>query len=145
MSELVQLWTAELAALDQLKKSFTYLRIILKYLLALRRAIVALWATCLAHLSRRLIGELIVYAWSGVHRQSIVRPSSTMLKHLLLRNRFADQSQILHGASLGWGNESLSRHHGHMTKMATMPIYCKNPSKIFFSGTDGTTSTKLGM
>ena len=26
---------------------------------------------------------------------------------------------------------------GHMTKMAAMPIYGKNPSKIFFSGTTG--------
>ena len=25
---------------------------------------------------------------------------------------------------------------GHMTKMATMPIYGKNPSKIFFSATN---------
>ena len=33
---------------------------------------------------------------------------------------------------------------GHMTKMATMPIYGKNPSKIF-SGTDGLISTKHGM
>ena len=33
---------------------------------------------------------------------------------------------------------------GHMTKMATMPIYGKNPSKIF-SGTGGLISTKLGM
>ena len=59
----------------------------------------------LAHLSRRLIGELIVYPWSGV-RLSSVRPSSTMLKHLL-RNRLADQNQILCGASLGRGNEIL--------------------------------------
>ena len=34
---------------------------------------------------------------------------------------------------------------GHITKMATMPIYGKNPSKIFLSGTDGLISTKLGM
>ena len=34
---------------------------------------------------------------------------------------------------------------GHMTKMATMPIYGKNPSKIFFSGTVRPMSTKLGM
>ena len=34
---------------------------------------------------------------------------------------------------------------GHMTKMATMPIYGKNPSKIFFSGTVGSISMKLGM
>ena len=65
----------------------------------------------LAHLSRRLIGELIVYPWSGVHRPSVrpssVRRLSTMLKHLLLRNRLADQSQILCGASLGRGNDIL--------------------------------------
>ena len=34
---------------------------------------------------------------------------------------------------------------GHMTKMAAMHIYGKNPSKIFFSGTGGPISTKLGM
>ena len=64
----------------------------------------------LAHLSRRLIGELIVYPWSGVCRQSSssIRPSSSkMLKHFLLRNRLADQNQILCGASLGRGKESL--------------------------------------
>ena len=68
------------------------------------------FSSFLAHLSRRLIGELIVYPWSGV-RPSVRRPSvrrlSTMLKHLLLRNRLADQNQILCGASLGRGNEVL--------------------------------------
>ena len=34
---------------------------------------------------------------------------------------------------------------GHMTKMAAMPIYSKNLSKIFFSGTVGAISMKLGM
>ena len=33
---------------------------------------------------------------------------------------------------------------GHMTKMATTPIYGKNPSKIFLE-TGGPISTKLGM
>ena len=33
---------------------------------------------------------------------------------------------------------------GHMTKMAAMPIYGKNPSKVF-CGTGGPISTKLGM
>ena len=47
----------------------------------------------------RLIGELIVM----VRRPSVaVRPSFTMLQ-----NRLANQSQILRGASLGRGNESL--------------------------------------
>ena len=32
---------------------------------------------------------------------------------------------------------------GHMTKMAAMPIYSENPSKIFFS--DRLISRKLGM
>ena len=66
----------------------------------------------LAHLSQRLIGELIGYPWSGVRPS--VRPSSvvrrrpfTMLKDLLLQNCLANQSQILCGASLGRGNESL--------------------------------------
>ena len=34
---------------------------------------------------------------------------------------------------------------GHMTKMAAMPIYGKNPSKIFFSRNGGSISKKLGM
>ena len=34
---------------------------------------------------------------------------------------------------------------GHMTKMAVTPIYGKNPSKIFFSRTDRSILTKLGM
>ena len=72
----------------------------------------------LAHLSRRLIGELIVYPWSGVRRR---RPF-TMLKDLL-RNRWADQSQILCGASLGRGDDILfaasgshdqDGHHAHI-------------------------------
>ena len=33
----------------------------------------------------------------------------------------------------------------HMTKVAATPIYGKNHSKIFFSGTGGPISTKLGM
>ena len=34
---------------------------------------------------------------------------------------------------------------GHMTKMAAMPIYGKNSSKIFFSGNGGPIPMKLGM
>ena len=34
---------------------------------------------------------------------------------------------------------------GHMTKMAAMPIYGKNPSKIFFFRTGGSISKKLSM
>ena len=69
-------------------------------------------------------GELIVYPYSGVRVSSLLSSSSsTMFKHLLLRNRFANQSQILCGASLGRGNESLYKwsrshdqdgHHAHI-------------------------------
>ena len=34
---------------------------------------------------------------------------------------------------------------GHMTKMATMPIYGKNPSKIFFTGTAEPIATEIDM
>ena len=34
---------------------------------------------------------------------------------------------------------------GHMTKMAPMPIYGKNPSNIFFSETNRLISMKLGV
>ena len=94
----------------------------------------------LAHLSRRLIGELIVYPWS-----SVCRPSSTMLKHLLLRNRLAYQSQIYVEPPWVRGTKFCLQHLGHMTKMAATPIYGKNPSKIFFSRTARPIFTKLGM
>ena len=61
----------------------------------------------LAHLSRRLMGELKGYSWSGVRRR---RPSSVVInnfKPLLLQNRLQDQSQILCGASFSRWNESL--------------------------------------
>ena len=63
----------------------------------------------LAHLSQRLIGELIGYPWSGVRPSaSVVRPSVVNnFKRLLLQNRWSDQSQILCGASLGRGNNIL--------------------------------------
>ena len=34
---------------------------------------------------------------------------------------------------------------GHMTKMAAMPIYGKNPSNVFFSETNRLISMKLGV
>ena len=90
-------------------------------------------------------GELIVYPWSGVCRR---RPSSSsvhIFKRLLLRNRLANQSQILCGASLGRGNESLykwSRSHDQDGRHAQK---CSKPKKIFFSRTTGPIALKLGM
>ena len=94
----------------------------------------------LAHLSRRLKGELIVYPWSGVRPSSVVH----IFKHLLLWNRLANQSQILCGASLGRGNESLFAASGSHDQDGRH-AHGKNPSKIFFSRTSGPIFTKLGM
>ena len=62
-----------------------------------------------------------------------------------LRNYCANLNQFFMSAfrynemKIWWHNA------GHMIKMATTPVYCKNPSKFFSSGTGGPISTKLGM
>ena len=100
----------------------------------------------LAHLSRRLIGELIGYSWSGVRRS--VRPSSV---HPQCSKIFFSETPGPIKAKFyvepPWvgGTIFCSQHLGHMTKMAAMPIYGKNPSKIFFSRTCRPIFTKLGM
>ena len=58
----------------------------------------------LAHLSQRLIGELIVYRSS--RRLCVcpcVRACVNTFKHEYLCNQSADQNEILSEASLGWG------------------------------------------
>ena len=58
----------------------------------------------LAHLSRRLKGELIVYR--SIRRTSVralVRPWVNIVKLEYLRNQWANCNQILSEASLGWG------------------------------------------
>ena len=57
----------------------------------------------LAHLSQRLIGELIGYSWSGVRPLSSVHNAQRSSSPKPLGH----QSKILCGASLGRGNESL--------------------------------------
>ena len=121
------------------------------------------WHTCLgyyplqklwvflAHLSRRLIGELIVYQWSGVRRPSVRRTSSVV-------RRCRPQSSNIFFSETAWpikakfyveppwvgGTKVCSRHLGHMTKMAATSIYGKNPSKIF-PRTGRPIFTKLGI
>ena len=101
----------------------------------------------LAHLSRRLIGELIVYQWSGVRRPSVVRPF--VVRRPQCSKIFFSKTAGLIKAKFyvepPWVGETIfcSRHLGHMTKMAATPIYVKNPSKIFFSRTGGPFSRNL--
>ena len=97
----------------------------------------------LAHLSRRLIGELIVYQWSVVRPSSSVRPPQCSK----IFSETAGPIKAKFYVEPPWvgGMIFCSRHLGHMTKMAATPIYGKNPSKIFFSRTGGRIFTKLGM
>ena len=70
---------------------------------------------------------------------------TTIFKHLLHWNRLANQSQILCGASLGRGNESLyKRSRSHDQDGRHAHIWYK-PLKIFFSRTRSPIILKLGM
>ena len=96
----------------------------------------------LAHLSRRLIGELIVYPWSGVRRRPSVRPQCS---NIFSETAWPIKAKFYVEPPWVGGTIFCSWHLGHTTKMAATPIYGKNPSKIFFSRTGGPISTKLGI
>ena len=76
---------------------------------------------------------------------SSVRPLSTISK--LFFSEIDGTIKLKFYVEPPWvrGKKVCSRDLGHMAKMATMPIYGKNPSKIFFSRTYGPIFTKLGM
>ena len=94
----------------------------------------------LAHLSRRLTGELIGYPW--------IRPSSVR-SHFQTSSPFKPLGQSkpnIMWSFLGKGGKKVCINGpGHMTKMAAMPIYGKNLKKIFFSRTRSRMILKLGM
>ena len=99
---------------------------------------VVVFSNFLAHLSGRLIGELIVYQWSGVRRPQCSKIFSSETAGPIKAKFYVQPPWV-------GGTIFCSRHLGHMTKMAATPIYGKNPSKIFFSRTGGPIFTKLGM
>ena len=100
----------------------------------------------LAHLSRRLTGELIGYPW-------IRRPSASVgvRRPFTFSNVFSSETAWPIKAKFyvepHWegGKKVYINGPGHMTKMAATPIYGKNPSKIFFSRTGRPIFKKLGM
>ena len=88
----------------------------------------------LAHLSQRLIGELIGYPWSGVRR----RPSSSSsIRPSTISNVFSSETAWPIKAKFyvepQWegGMKVYINGPGHMTKMAAMPIYGKNLLNFF--------------
>ena len=101
--------------------------------------------TILAHLSQRLIGELIGYSWSGVRPTVVRRRRSPCSKIFFSETALPIKAKFY--VEPPWVGRTIfcSRHLGHMTKMATTPINGKNHSKIFFSRTGGPISTKLDM
>ena len=83
--------------------------------------------TVLAHLSRRLIGELIGYPW--IRRPS---SSSSVRRPFTFSNIFSSETAWPIKAKFyeepPWqgGTKVCINGPGHMTKMAAMPIYTKN-------------------
>ena len=85
-----------------------------------------LFDACLAHLSRRLIGELIVYPCSAVHRCPRRPPFSNVFS-----SETAWPIKVKFYVEPPWegGTKVCINGLGHMTKMAAMPIYGKNLKK----------------
>ena len=96
----------------------------------------------LAHLSRRLMGELIVY--QSLQRLSVVRPST--ISNIFSSGTTGPIELKFHMETPeNGGTKVCSNGPGHMTKMAAMPIYGKNPLKIFFSRTRRPMTSGHGM
>ena len=81
----------------------------------------------LAHLSRRLIGELIVYPCSGV-RPSSVRPF-TISNIFSSETAWSIKAKFYVEPPWEGGTKVCVNGPGHMTKMVAMPIYGKNFKK----------------
>ena len=82
------------------------------------------------------VWKVKVISWSWPHDIYLWKS-----KLVFLRNYWAIFNQILYVSF-----QVITEHDAcHMTKMAAIPLFGKNPSKIFFSRTGRPTSTKLGM
>ena len=79
----------------------------------------------LAHLSQRLIGELIGYPWSGVRRR---RPS-TISNVFSSETAWPIKAKFYPEPPWEGGTKVYINGPSHMTKMAAMPIYGKNLKK----------------
>ena len=85
------------------------------------------------------------------HGPASVRPSVVVRRRRSQCSKFFSETALPIKANFNveppWvgGTIFCSRQLGHMTQMAATPIYGNEPSKIFFSRTDGPIFTKLGM
>ena len=91
-------------------------------------------------------------------RRHSVRPSSSSSVRSSVRRRRSQCSKIFSSETAGpikakfyveppWvvGTKVYSQHSGSHDQDGPTPIYGKNPSKIFFSGTGRPITMKLGM
>ena len=84
----------------------------------------------LAHLSRRLIGELIVYTCSGVRRLRRCRRGRTPFSNVSSsETAWQIKAKFYVEPPCEGGTKVCINGPGHMTKMAAMPIYGKNLKK----------------
>ena len=93
-------------------------------------------------------GELIVYPSSQRlsvvrRRQPSVRPPFS--KIFSSETTWPIKAKFYMEPPWEGGTKVFINGQGHMTKVAAMPIYGKNPSKIFFSRTGWLISSKPGM
>ena len=77
----------------------------------------------LAHLSQRLIGELIVYPCSGVRRRRCRRPP---FSNVFSETAWPITAKFYVEPPWEGGTKVFINGPGHMTKMAAMSIYGKN-------------------
>ena len=83
----------------------------------------------LAHLSRRLIGELIVYPFSGVQRCRCRRCRRSQFSSISSETAWPIKVKFYVEPPWEGGTKVCINGLGHMTKMAAMPIYGKNLKK----------------
>ena len=85
----------------------------------------------LAHLSQKLIGELIVYQWSGVRRRPSVvvrRPQCSNI--FFLGTTWQIKAKFYVEPPWVGGTKFCSRHLGHETNMRPSPYMVKTLKKI---------------
>ena len=84
------------------------------------------FALLLAHLSRRLIGELIVYPCSGVRRRCRCRRCPPFLNVFFSETDWPIKAKFYVEPPWEGGTKVYINGLGHMTKMAALRIYGKN-------------------
>ena len=87
------------------------------------------------------MGELIVY--QSLRCPSVIRPST--FSNISSETTGPIKLKFHMETPKDPGTKVCSNGPGHMTKMAAMPIYGKNPLKIFFSRTRRPMTLGLGM